>query len=321
MSTLVRPITLDEQQAYQHNGVVQLKGILNLSTVNAVRRAINLTVSTAHESPAAYDFSALAKAVDEENWAALEAISDGQHNVAELGRYLKATGQPMLRDGQANTGQFLVDTGSAARLQDFRRLITRGVLPEIAGALLASDEVRLVDDQVFVKAPNTPERTAFHQDAAYMHMTGDQCCVLWIAVDETNLESGTMQYVRGSHSDGKLYQPNMFVSQATLPEAQGEVLPDIEANLDQFDLIHFETEPGDVLVHHYQTIHGTGGNLNPVIPRRAASIRYGGDDLRYSQRLGAPVRLHHHTPQIEGAPLQGTDFPIVWRRPAREQAA
>lgn len=321
MSTLVRSITPDEQQTYLQNGVVLLKGILDLTTINALRRAINLTLTTAHESPAAYDFSALAKAVDEEDWAALEAASDGQHNVADLGRYLKATGCPMLRDGAASGGQFLVDTGSAARLKDFRRLITRGVLPEIAGALLASDEVRLVDDQVFVKAPNTPERTAFHQDATYMHMSGEQCCVLWIAVDETNLTSGTMQYVRGSHLDGKQYQPNMFVSQATLPGAQGDILPDIEADPDQFDLIHFETEPGDVLVHHYKTIHGTGGNLNPFIPRRAASIRYGGDDLRYTQRPGAPARLHHQNQQIEGEPLQGSDFPIVWRRGPQEQAA
>lgn len=263
----------------------------------------------------------MAKAVDEENWTALEAASDGQHNVADLGRYLKATGKPMLRDGVAGSGQFFVDTGSAARLKEFRRLITRGVLPEIAGGLLSSNEVRLVDDQVFVKAPNTPERTAFHQDATYMHLTGEQCCVLWIAVDETSLTTGTMQYVRGSHRDGREYQPNMFVSQATLPGARGDILPDIEADPDQFDLIHFETEPGDVLVHHYKTIHGTGGNHSLTVPRRAASIRYGGDDIRYAQRPGAPVRLHHIEPQVEGEPLHGNDFPLVWQRKQQEQAA
>jgi len=84
--------------------------------------------------------------------------------------------------------------------------------------------------------------------------------VLWIPVDPVTLESGTMLYVRGSHRDGKLYQPNVFIAQTPLPGAQGEPLPDIEGHMDDYDIIHFDVEPGDVIVHHYRTIHGAGGN-------------------------------------------------------------
>lgn len=323
MTNSIRMITPDERQTFEQNGVVLLKGVLDLSTVNALRRAINSTLATANQSKAAYDLSTLASALSNEDWATLEAANGGQHAVSEMGRYLQATGKRLLRDETDvhQVGQFFIDTSSAARIVEFKRLITRGILPHLAAQLIGGEELRLVDDQVFVKGPSTPERTAFHQDATYMPMTGDQCCVFWIPVDETDLSTGTMQYWRGSHRDGTLYQPNMFISQATLPGAEGVELPDIEADPDAYDLIHFETEPGDILVHHYRTVHGTGGNLSAMVPRRAASIRYGGDDLRYADRPYAPVRPHHTQQQSEGEVLNDTDFPVVWRRPSAVQAA
>ncbi|MBV6659234.1 MAG: phytanoyl-CoA dioxygenase family protein [Devosiaceae bacterium] len=323
MMNPVRNITEDEKQCYRENGFVLLKGILDLPTINRARRAINGSLDTANQSDAAYNFSLLAAAVERQAWADLEAASGGQHDVVGLARYMEASGKPVLRDetDEHIVGQFFVDTGSASRLSDFRKLITRGVLPKVAAALLDGETVRLVDDQVFVKGPSTPERTAFHQDATYMPMDGDQCCVLWIPVDETSLETGTMQYVRGSHKDGALYQPNMFISQATLPGATGPTLPDIEAEPNEFDIVHFETEPGDVLVHHYRTIHGTGGNASPMLPRRALSVRYAGDDIRYMERPYAPARPHHTQTQTTGEILNDADFPVVWRRPPQQQAA
>lgn len=323
MSFLQRPVTRDEQLTYAQDGVVCLRGAINLRTVNMIREAINTSVRTAAESTAAYDFSTLAKAIDEEDWEALRKASNGQHDVVGIAQYMQSTGKPLLRDASndGTSGRFFVDTGSAARIKDFRRTITTGALPEIAASLLGGDQIRLVDDQVFVKAPSTAERTAFHQDANYMSMDGDQCCVLWIAVDETSLETGTMQYIRGSHRNGKLYKPNVFLSQAVLPGSEGEDLPDIEANPNDFDIVHFDTQPGDILVHHYKTVHGTGGNQSPLVPRRAASIRYGGDDLRFANRPYAPVRPHHVVEQSNGEPLNDTDFPIVWQRSQENQAA
>jgi len=92
-------------------------------------------------------------------------------------------------------------------------------------------------------------------------------------------------------------------------------LPDIESNLDDYDIVHFDVEPGDVIVHHYRTIHGTGGNQSRYQVRRAASIRYCGDDIRFKERPWAPPQLHHTTRLKTGDPLDGPDFPVVWERP------
>jgi hypothetical protein len=322
MTRLVRPITKDEVAAYKIAGVVLLRGVLDLGSVNVLRRCIDEAVTTLGQSPSGYDLSALTKAFEGDDWRALKAESDGQHDVAGIMEYIKSSGKPLLVDNtEAAKGSFLLDSGIAARLRDFRRFCIAGAVPEIAGALLDSDKVNFFGDQIFVKEPQTRERTAFHQDATYFEIEGDQCCVMWIPVDPVTLEGGVMQYVRGSHRDGKLYQPNVFVSQAPLPGAEGEPLPDIEGHMQDHDIVHFDVEPGDVIVHHYRTIHGAGGNHTRYQVRRAASLRYCGDDIRFCTRPWAPRQLHHTRRLKDGEPLGGPDFPVVWTRRHAQEAA
>jgi hypothetical protein len=322
MSKLARSITKDEIAAYNVAGVVLLRGILDLGSVNTLRRCIDEAVNTMGQSPSGYDMSALTRAMENDDWQKLQAASGRQHDVAGIVEYIKSSGKPLLFDeAKAGKGSFLLDTGIAARLRDFRRFCTAGAVPEIAGALLDSEEVKFFGDQIFVKEPQTRERTAFHQDATYFEIAGDQCCVMWIPVDPVTLEGGVMQYLRGSHRDGKLYQPNVFVTQTPLPGAQGEPLPDIEGHMSDHDIVHFDVEPGDVIVHHYRTIHGAGGNHSRYQVRRAASLRFCGDDIRFETRPWAPKQLHHTQRLNDGDPLSGPDFPVVWTRRRAQEAA
>ncbi len=322
MTKLARPITEDEVAAYRHAGVVLLRGIFDLSVVNSLRRCIDEAVRTLRDSPSGYDLSLLTRAIENYDSNTLQAHSEGQHDVAAIAEHILSTGKPFLYDSsESATGSFLLDTGIAARLREFRRFALNGAAPEIAGNLLGGEQVNFFGDQIFVKEPQTRERTAFHQDATYFEIEGDQCCVLWMPVDPVPLENGAMMYVRGSHRTGKLYQPNVFVSQAPLPGAQGEMLPDIEGHMDDYDLVHFEVEPGDVIVHHYRTVHGAGGNSSRYQVRRAASIRYCGDDIRFRTRPWAPRQLHHTQKLSDGDRLGPPDFPVVWRRRQDQKAA
>jgi ectoine hydroxylase-related dioxygenase (phytanoyl-CoA dioxygenase family) len=123
------------------------------------------------------------------------------------------------------------------------------------------------------------------------------------------------------------YYPNTSISSLvtsttsrSLPGAEGEPLPDIEGHMEDYGIIHFDVEPGDVIVHHYRTIHGTGGNHSRYQVRRAASLRYCGDDIRFKTRPWAPRQLHHTTRLNDGDPLSGPDFPVVWKRDAQKAA-
>ena len=59
MSKLVRSITKDEIAAYNVAGVVLLRGILDLGSVNTLRRCIDEAVNTMGQSPSGYDMSVI----------------------------------------------------------------------------------------------------------------------------------------------------------------------------------------------------------------------------------------------------------------------
>jgi hypothetical protein len=320
---LARQITPDEVAAYEKAGVVLLRSVLSLASVNALRASIDEVVKKLDRSASGYDFTKILRATERGDFAELRRMSEGQHNLEAIMDYVKSTGKPLLYDehSEGRDGAYYIDTGIAARLRSYRQLCVGGAFPQIAGALLGSETVRFFGDQVFIKEPNTPGKTAFHQDAPYFEIDGDQCCVLWVPTDPVTLENGAMMYVRGSHLNRRLYKPNVFISQAPIPGSEGDDLPDIDNNLDKFDIVHFDVEPGDVLVHHYRTVHGTGGNASRYQVRRAASIRYCGDDIRFVERAWAPRQLHHTHRLKSGDCLSGNDFPVVWRRDRKEKAA
>ena len=316
MTKMTRKITPDEIATYNVAGVVLLKGILDISAVNVVRKSIDTAVNTLEKSQGGYNLSAITAAAEQNDSDTLEADSEGQHDIAGIVNHIKNSGERFLYDGSKNagTGRFILDTAVSSRLREFNRFVRRGAGPEIAAALLQSKKVNFFGDQVFLKEPGTRERTAFHQDASYFEIEGDQCCVLWVPTDPVSLEHGAMMYVRGSHHDSSIYQPNVFIAQTPLPGSEGKLLPDIEGNLEDYDVVHFDTEPGDVLVHHYRTVHGTGGNTSRYQVRRAASLRYCGDDIRIKRRPWAPKQTHHTNDLKDGMPLSGADFPVVWHQ-------
>lgn len=323
MPKLTRPITPDEIATYNKNGVVLLRQIIDLNAVNQLRKCIDQTVETLGTSKSGYNLSEITKAAEQNDINSLEADSSGQHDVKAIMEFVRDSKKPFLIDNieLEKKGSFLLDTGISARLKEFQKFVLRGACPEISGTLLNSEKVNFFGDQVFVKEPGTQERTAFHQDASYFEIDGEQCCVLWIPVDPVTMKNGAMQYIRGSHKDGKVYKPNVFISQTPLPGSEGHNLPDIEGNMEEYDIIHFDVEPGDILVHNYKTIHGTGGNNSRYQVRRAASIRYCGDDIRFQTRPWAPKQLHHLKRLKDGEPLNGPDFPVVWTKPSQPVAA
>jgi len=321
VTLLARPITPDEVAVYRRNGFVLLRGILGLQSVNSLRRAIDAAVSTMGDSRTGCNLSRVRRAAQAASSEVFREADGGQHDVSGIMAHVIASGTRFPVDqGKEDAGSFLLDSGLTSRIGEFRKFALNGPAGEIAAVLLQSEIVRFFNDQMFVKEARTPDRTAFHQDATYLEIDGDQCCVLWIPVDPVRLESGAMLYLRGSHRDGRLYRPNISVKQTLLP-AEGEPLPDIEGHMEDYDLVYFETEPGDVLVHHYRTVHGAGGNNTRYQVRRAASLRYCGDDVRFKVRPWAPKQLHHTNRLHDGEPLSGADFPVVWTRRQNEEAA
>lgn len=196
-----------------------------------------------------------------------------------------------------------------------RRFACLSPLPEIAGHLLRASRINLYEDSILVKEPGATDKTAFHQDLSYFHVEGDQVCTTWVPLDPVTHETGALAFVKGSHLWRKLYRPNFFISTQAMPDTDGDVAPDFHSDRRNADIISFDTEPGDITVHHALTLHGADGNHSASIRRRAMSVRYCGDDARYALRRGAPRKPHHDTVE-SGAILDHPDCPVVWRRAA-----
>ena len=159
----------------------------------------------------------------------------------------------------------------------FREFAVASPLGAIAARLLRSETVRLYEDSVLVKEPGTPERTAFHQDLAYFHLDGTQLCTTWVPLDPVTADSGAVEFVAGSHRRPNRYRPNFFVTTMSMPDTDGEEVPEDAGVRDDERTISFDTEPGDITVHHARTIHGAHPNRSAQQRRRAISVRYAGD--------------------------------------------
>lgn len=197
--------------------------------------------------------------------------------------------------------------------EGFRRFCFASPLPGVAQRLLRSRKINLLYDQLFVKEPSTANPTRWHNDLPYWPIDGSQVLSFWVALDPTDGESGALEFVRGSHRWGRLFQPEAFGRNAAGGYERNpdyEPMPDIEADRASYDIISFDLAPGDVYAFHALTVHGAGGNLSATQRRRGYTVRYTGDDITYSGRPGTNRGLLNPLLK-DGAPLDSEQYPLV----------
>ncbi len=288
----LRPVTDAEIEAFRTDGVVCLRGVMPADWLERMAAPVE------------------------------EAISgDAAADLSEMGDHLAAAGaertvDTSVQDGDGPRGRFVAGTDHWRLQDEFLEFAVSSPLGAIVSALLGVDDVWLYEDSVLVKEPGTEERTAFHQDMAYFHLDGDSVCTTWVPLDPVTAESGAVRYVLGSHLDRTRYRPNLFVTTMSIPGTEGEEVPDydrVEVR-GEARIVSFDTEPGDVVVHHARTIHGAHANASATRRRRAISVRYAGTGTVFAPVPGAPGKPHHEV-VAPGAPLDDGHFPRAWPAP------
>ncbi len=212
-------------------------------------------------------------------------------------------------------GHFLAGTDHWRLQPEFLEFCVGSPLGGIVARLLRSDRVWFYEDSALVKEPGSHERTVFHQDMAYFHLEGDLVCTTWVPLDPVTAETGAVRFVVGSHRDRTKYRPSMFVTAMALPGTDGADVPDYDQQVGASRIVSFDTEPGDVTVHHARTIHGAYANGSATQRRRAISVRFAGDGTVYTPVANAFPKPHHSAMQ-PGQPLDDSAFPLAW--PPRE---
>lgn len=303
-------------EQFERDGVICLRDVLSEQDVSGLSGAVDQQMQALGESRSGYDLQAIADQVWS-NASKVDTKSATRFDLekVKVGVLSDKDARPLMEDGEAEgKGMFFYDAAGWKQYEAIRKVAFDSSLPELMSGLLRSHRLHFWEDTTFVKRPGTRQKTVFHQDKGYFQISGQQCVIVWIPLDPAGLENGTLQYVRGSHLSGEVYAPSVFFARSLRIGAKGKLVPDIEANPDAYDLISFNVEPGDVIVHHVNTIHGAGGNMSSR-DRRAMSFRYCGDDIRYADDEAAVKQINLCDQLQDGDPLASEDYPLVWPKP------
>ena len=217
-------------------------------------------------------------------------------------------------------GRFIEDFRCWQENEYYRRLIFESPLGPVAAALMQSKTARLYHDHMLTKEPGTFQRTPWHQDQPYYNIEGRMNCSFWIAVDSVKRDA-TLEFVAGSHT-GPWLMPRSFMTEEArwFPEGTLTDLPDIESAREQYPIIGWGVEPGDVVCFHMLTLHGAPG-VAGAGRRRVFSVRFIGDDVTHAPRrwVTSPEFPGLTDSLPAGAPMDHPMFPIVWRAEVEKQ--
>ena len=241
------------------------------------------------------------KGVLDPNWMALleSGMEEARNNSSIMGKFMsrKVKGYQM-------------DTFLWKRVDALRDLIYYGPFARLAQQLMGSNEVRFFYDQMFVKEPGADAPTPWHQDLSFWPIRGEQVCSFWIPCDPVNRENSGLLYVKGSHKWPQRFKAISPDYVAAIIDDDMADIPDINANLDKYELLDWDMEPGDVLIFHPLTLHGSYGNASRTRRRRALALRWTGDDVVYAPSAKR-MPIHYNHDSVAGGPLRGAAFPRI----------
>jgi len=146
----------------------------------------------------------------------------------------------------------------------------RRVLRELVG-----EDVKLLQDMALLKPPFIGSRKTWHQDCAYFPIEPPNVVGFWIALDEATTENGCMWVLPGTHREA--------IPHTKIPEETFEDfgIPKDHAVFRQVAPVAVPLKPGDALVFHGLTVHGTEPNKSAK-RRRALQLHYMDAHCRYT---------------------------------------
>ena len=212
-------------------------------------------------------------------------------------------------------GAYFGDYVNWQRFEAFKDVGSEGDLGEIAGELMGASKVQLFHEHVLVKEPGNSSATTWHQDLPYYCLDGSQTVSLWVPLDPV-AKDVCPHFLAGSQLGQTTYVPRRF---KTLKPLEGDTsnyqpFPDIDEERDAERLRSYDLEPGDAVAFDYHTLHNAPPN-NTGTRRRAVSLRYVGEDVRFVDRPHelSPPFTEMGLELSMGDALPEDWFPTVWQ--------
>ncbi|MGU9957360.1 MAG: phytanoyl-CoA dioxygenase family protein [Arenicellales bacterium WSBS_2016_MAG_OTU3] len=119
---------------------------------------------------------------------------------------------------------------------------------------LIGPNIDLWGSVLFIKDPQSSGYVSWHQDATYMGFNANDFVTPWIALTPSNRKNGCMTMIPGSHKQHIRKHDDTFEDNNIL--TRGQVVSGVDA-CNGVDLI---LRPGQMSLHHGETIHGSQPN-------------------------------------------------------------
>lgn len=211
-------------------------------------------------------------------------------------------------DGDA--AAFFQDYCVWSQFDGYRDLVKASDMAPIAARLMQSSTARVFHDHILVKEPGNSVVTPWHQDQPYYLVEGRQNVSFWIPLDPVPRDR-TIEYVAGSHLWDKSFRPTRFDGTPLFENDDSELVPDVDANREDLDIVGWAVEPGDAIAFSFSTLHGAPANSSPT-RRRVISMRWVGDDARFADRPGKTSPAFPDLEFTPGTPFEGEEFPVLY---------
>ncbi|MDE0096143.1 MAG: hypothetical protein F4128_05040 [Gammaproteobacteria bacterium] len=247
---LPREITASEIDAYHRDGVVLLKSMFDSQWIELLDQGLTKNCETpTHRA---------------RTWAR------------------DAAGRTMFWDSQAWQD-----------IDEYRKFIFNSPAAELAGKLLKAQEINFFFDAVFVRSPGTQFSTPWHQDEPYWSIEGYDTCTIWMPLVPVK-KKNALAYVPGSHLSGHIFDQYNFgnlnpdgkpdVDQVDFSGIAEEIIPDIDADPEQYGVVSWDMKPGDCVAFNSRILHGGSGKLDENQELRVFTSKWMGDDVRIKFR-------------------------------------
>ena len=152
-------------------------------------------------------------------------------------------------------------------LPSFNKLIRNKNLITNVTKILGSD-LMVWSSGMFIKEANSKKIVTWHQDLTYWGLDDAEEVTCWVALSNTNISSGCMKFVPGSHKKQIVPHKDTFDDNNLLSRGQ-----EIAVDVDESDAVSVELKPGQASMHHGHLFHASGPN-NTDDRRIGCAIRY-----------------------------------------------
>jgi len=167
--------------------------------------------------------------------------------------------------------------------------------------------VRLVQDNLIWKPPSG-KPLLVHQDGSYLdYLDPPNMVTCWMALDDTDRSTGTINYVRGSHRwpharvGGRFHAPDDWLSW----------LEEVKPPGAQVELVPVEVPRGGAAFHDAWTFHGSPANFRSDAERRSIISHLTADVTRWNPDHPHPIYSRYRR-QGE-TDMDEAFFPVLWR--------